>query len=438
MKRMKRVILLSLAFAGMLAVFQFWACGKGGDQYETNLLKNYSFEDVKENVPADWTIEVFRGLEGEEEAEYGLDENVSYSGEKSFYFKATRSSSRFFILSQEVKVKDVKNIRLTGTMRLEGVDRTKDQYAQCNFFLSFFDENHKRFQALRFADKRTKLRLGTMDWFEERQTFRVPQNTEYITVGCVLGMFGTVWFDDISLEIPRPIPWEMSQSQNFDFHWLKERPFPPGAREQQQAIFDEYCRRLGITSEERISYYLYPDTTTIKEILSLKGDFYVSWNDGEIHSVKPVNSYEVIHLITDPFGTPPKSVCEGTAFYLQGGFLGQPIHPTAAILLMQKKLPSINSLIDYNKFVRQPVDISMPAMTSFVAFIVETWGEEKLIKLYQSAKGTNAYTTFVPSFERVYGIPALDAEFQWRQFLARTAISMSDTTRISPPASEGK
>jgi hypothetical protein len=435
---MKRVILISLGLAGMLAVYQFYACGKGGGPYDTNLLKNHSFEKFEGNVPKDWKLEVFKGLDGEKEAEYGIDESVSFSGENSFYFQATKDTRRYFVLSQEVKAKGLKNIRLIGNLRLEGVDRTKDQYAQCNFFLSFLDKNHKRFQALRFADKRTKLRLGTMDWLEERQTFRVPQNTEYIVVYCVFGMHGKVWFDDISLEIPQPIPWETSQSQNFDFHWLKDRPYPPGAREQQQAVFDQYCRQLGITSEERISYFFYPDTTTIRDILSLKGDFYVSWNDGEIHSIKPVNSYEIIHLILDPFGTPPKSVCEGTAFYLQGGFLGQPIHSTAAMLLMRKELPSLTSMIDYNRFVNQSVSITMPAMTSFVAFIVETWGVEKLIKLYQSARGTNVYATFGPSFESVYGLPASDAEFQWRQFLARKAISMSDTTRTSPPASEGK
>jgi hypothetical protein len=434
---MHRGILLSFGLAGIFAVFQFWACGKGGDQYETNLLENSSFETFKENVPKGWTLQVFRGLEGEKEVEYGSDENVSFSGESSFYFKADRSTSRFYVLNQEVKVKDVNNIRLVGNMRLEDISRTRDQYAQCNFFLSFFDKDHKRFQELRFADKRTKLRLGTMDWFEEKQTFRVPQGTEYITVSCVLGMGGTVWFDDVTLEIPRPIPWIMSQSKNYDFHWLPERPYPPGAMERQQAIHDDYCKRLGITSEERISYFLYADSSTIQDILSLKGDFYVSWNDREIHSIEPLNGYEIIHLIMDPFGTPPKSVCEGTAFYLQGGFLGKPIHPSAAALLMQKKLPGLTSLIDYNKFARQTVDISMPSMTSFVAFLIETWGTEKLIQLYRAAKGTNAYTTFGPSFERVYGLPVAQAEFQWRQFLARKAIAMSDTTRSAPPASEG-
>jgi hypothetical protein len=438
MKRMQRVVFLLGGFIGIFAVCQFWACGSGGDLYETNLLENSSFEEVKDRIPKGWTLQVFHGLEGVKEVEYGPDENTSYSGERSFYFKGERDTGRWYVLMQEIKVKDVKNIRLKGYMRLEDIFRTKEQFAQCNFFVSFFDKDHKRFQEMRFADKRTKLRLDTMDWFEERQTFRVPQNTEYIAVSCVLGMSGTVWFDDVTLEIPRPIPWEVSQSKNFDFHWLPERPFPSGAKEQQQAIHDAYCKKLGITSDERISYFLYPDSATIQEILGLKGDFYVSWNDREIHSIKPVNGYEVIHLIMDPFGTPPKSICEGTAFYLQGGFLGRPIHPTAIALLAQKKLPSLTSLIDYNKFARLPVDISVPAVTSFVAFLMETWDPEKLIQLYRAAKGTNAYTTFGPSFERVYGIPISEAEFRWRQFLARTAVSMSDSTRTSQPAVDGE
>jgi len=438
MKKNQRIVFLVIGLAGILALSLFQACGKGGNRYDTNLLKNPSFEDFEGKIPKGWTLKVFKGLEGEKEAEYGLDENVAYSGDRSFYFKGDLETARWFVLSQEIEAGDADHVRLKGHIRLEDVARTKEQYAQCNFFLSFYDKDHQRFDEMRFADKRTRLRLGTMDWLEEDWTFRIPKNTKYVEVACAFGMHGTVWFDDVSLEIPKPIPWETSQSRNFDFHWLPGHPYPPGAMEEQQAVFDSYCKKLGITSDERISYFLYPDTTTIRDMLGLKGDIYISWNDREIHSVKPVNGYEIIHLITDPFGMPPKALCEGTAFYLQGGFLGKPIHPTAIALLAKKELPSLGSLIDYNKFASLPVSVSMPAITSFVAFLVETWGTDKLIELYRAAKGTNAYTTFGTSFERVYGMPASEAEFEWRQYLIRKAVSMSDSTQASPIPGEGK
>ncbi|MFH1754779.1 MAG: hypothetical protein ABIA59_03660, partial [Candidatus Latescibacterota bacterium] len=285
MKKIANIIMLLGGFVLLVAVCQLSACGKRGDRYETNLLKNHSFEEFKGNTPKDWQIEVFRGLEGGKEVEFGRSDDLSYSGERSFYFKGDDATDRWFVLSQEIKVKDITHIRLHGYLRLENVDKAKGQFSQCNFLISFFDKDHRRFQEMRFGDKRTRLRLGSMDWFEERQTFRVPNGTEYVAVHCVLGMSGTVWFDEVALEIPRPYPWETSQTETFDFYWLKERPFPQGAMEQQQAIHDEYCRRLGITNEDRISYYLYPDTATIQQMLSLKGAIYISWNDREIHTL---------------------------------------------------------------------------------------------------------------------------------------------------------
>ncbi|NIM20331.1 MAG: hypothetical protein GTO51_08890 [Candidatus Latescibacteria bacterium] len=434
----RHVLLILATSISLFAMSLIFACGEKGNRYDTNLLENPSFEEVKGELPRGWELAPFRGLEGEKEVDYGIDRETAYDGENSFYFEGNQQTKKWFALAQELEVDGITHVRLRGALRLEEVGRTRGQYARCNFLLAFFDENHRRFQEMRFADKGTEARAGTTEWIVENRTFRVPRHTRYIKVYCILGMSGKVWFDDLSLEIPRPAPWLHTATRNFDFYWLAERPFPPRAMEKQQSLYEEYCRRLGVTSDARISYYLYPDSSTIKRMLSLKGVFYISWDDQEIHTIQPYEDHEIIHIITDPFGTPPRSICEGTVFYLQGGFRGKPLHPVARQFLAEKKLPSLTSLIDYNRFVFLPSSLSLPSIGSFVAFIVETWGMERLIELYRAAKGANAYLTFGPSFERVYGVSAGEAETRWRQFLARGAFAEPDTLQAPATSNERK
>ncbi len=438
MIRDNRVAFFAVGVLCLFALAYVSSCGKKS-RYDTNLLKNPSFEEYSGRIPEGWQLSSFRGLEGEQEVEYGIDSLVAFDGFASFYFKGDRQTGRWYTLFQEVPVKDVTRVRIRGAIRSQNVIRYVNNYAQCNFVLIFFDKDHNRFQDVRFYDKRTTMRLGTADWTVEERNFRVPANTAYITVACIFGMTGTVWFDGLSLEIPEPVPWRTRRTDNFDFCWLDERPFPLGAMENEQRLYDYYCQMLGVTSDERISYYLYPDSATIIKMLGLrKGVLYVSWEDREIHTIHPNENHEIIHMITDPYGVPPRAIVAGTVFALHGNFRGLQFHDVSRRLLLNNRLPGLGKLISYNDFVLLPMEISYSAASSFVDFIVRTWGPKRLIELYREANGVNDYAAFAKPFERVYGIPAPEAEIRWRQFLVRADYAKRDTTSVPPASGEGR
>jgi hypothetical protein len=394
------------------------SCGKEKQQYDMNLLANGSFEEVRDGVPVGWKLAPYRGLENQQLVEYRVDETTASEGKKSWTFKGDPGTRRWMILTQEVEVTDVPLVRLSGAMKLDHVNRKTDQHAQCNFLLTFFDEHHNRFQLMRIADKRTPIKLGTQLWTKEDYLFRVPQGTHYIAVSCILGMDGQVWFDDVSLTIPQPIDWQTQRTRNFVFHWLASRPFPPGAIEAQQKLFDNVLDRLHLKSDVVIQYYLYPDTTTIQEKLSIKGFQYVSWDDFEFHSINPNDNHEFIHFIMDEYGTPTRSIAEGTVFWLQGSWNGVPVHIGAADLLRRGLLPSVAKLTTYNDFAMMKADVSIPAAASWVGFIVERWGPERFVELHRKISGANSYGLFAQGFERTYRVKCEDAEEQWRQFLS--------------------
>lgn len=417
---MRRITPAALT-AALIAVFLLGGCSEKKMPYDTNLLKNGSFEEVGDDgLPRNWDLVVFRGLPSQPEVRYRVDSEVAHDGDKSWQFIGDLGTRRWYLLRQEVEVQECTHVRLSGWMQTDQVILHPDQFSQCNFLLTFYDKDHSRFQELRVADKRTRVKQGTHLWFQEDQVFRVPRGTRYIEVSCILAMDGRVWFDDVSLSVPKPIDWEQTKTKNFVYHWLPGNPPPEGAIENQQAIFDDYAGRLGIgDSDVVIYYYYYPDTTTIQNILSLKGYQYVSWDDQEFHSINPNDDHELVHFMLDPYGMPPRSIAEGTVYWLWGTYNGLPIRPLGAYLLANDMLASLNDLTTYNNFMILPGNIAMPSAAVFVDYLIERYGTKKFLQLHEKANGVNSYTAFSRALEAVYGETGDQIQQEFRAALSR-------------------
>ncbi len=400
-----------LATASMLS-----SCGEKKARYDTNLLVNGSFEEMgRDGVPRGWSIENFRGPEDAFAARYGVDEQVKEDGERSWFFQADPNTKRFFRLSQEIEVKDATHVRLRGWIQADNVDMsTPDQFAHCNFLLTFFDQDHHRFQEMRVSDKRTRPVVGSRLWGEENVTFRLPRGTRFVKVSCVLGMTGQAWFDHVSLEVPEPVDWDTATTKNFVFHWLPGHPMPEGSQASQQQLFDYFAKKLGITSDVVVNYYFYPDTTTIKKMLSLKGYQYVSWDDREFHSINANDNHEIIHFMTDPIGRPPRALAEGTVFWLQDDIDGVPVEDAMRKLIKANAFPPLRNLLDYNLFMSLEPQISMPCAASFIGFLVDRFGTQKLMDYYAAINGMNSYDAVALATNKVYGIPLAEIETAWR------------------------
>jgi hypothetical protein len=407
----------SLAAGAIALAAALPSCGEKTTPFDTNLLKNPSFEDVENGTPKHWQLGVFRGLEGQPEVRYGVDTEFAVDGQNSWRFSGDPGTRRWYVLTQEVEVRDVAHIRLQGWIQTDQVRRGVDQHSQSNYLLTFFDENHTRFSDLRFMDKRSRFRAGTNPWMEEDFVVKLPEGTRYVLVSCVLGCDGTAWFDNVSLSAVTPIEWQTQRTKNFVFHWVPEKPFPPGSIENQQRLFDTYAARLGIESDQVVGYYLYPDTATIRATLSIRSYQFINHSDLEIHTINPNENHEIIHFLTDPYGVPPRAILEGTVFMLHGTFNGRSVHTVTAQFLRQGSLPTLRAMIDQATRTRLDPQIWVPASASFVGFLVEMWGPQRLLELYRAPTGSTSYEQFARAFETVYGSSCDDAEKQWRTLL---------------------
>lgn len=424
--RLQRIqlVLGSVAVIGIAALL-FGGCGQKATPVGENLIKNGSFEQIADGIPKDWKINNFRGLPDELATQYGVTDSLAYDGRWSFFFKANERTQRFFLLSQEIKVKGVKRVRVRGRIRAVGVGDGETQYPQAGFALTYYTAERTRFEGSRFADDRTEPVMGTTDgWVLTDQILRLPENVAYIVFHCVLGMDGEMWFDDISLEVPAGLPWRKLETQNVTHYYL-DREYPEGSIEYQQQLIENYAAKLGIplTDFGTLEYYFYPDTTLMREALGFKGTTHVDYARRDIHSVNPVDNHEIAHLLTDPYGTLPKVLSEGTAFYLIGEIQGEPVQPLAQKLLQQGELPTLRLVLDPMAVRNLDHTVLLAAAASFVGYLIEVGGQKLFLELHGKTDVYANYDQFAASFESVYGKSLEDTEAAWRRTLARADFS---------------
>lgn len=431
MKLQSRLLSRLFLTALTLGAGHFYACGRKAPPTDKNLLENASFEEVKEGTPARWKIENFRGLQDADAAVYGVSDSLPYDGDHCFFFRAGPRTARFYTLTQEVWVKGARRVRLRGAIRTKDVGDRRIQYPQSSFALTYYNEDHERFESSRFADVRTEPKYGSTEgWEEVDEVYRLPLGTTYVVVHCVLGMQGEIWFDDVSLVIPAELPWQEIRGENFTHYWL-DKPYPEGSIAFQQQLFDSYAERLGIPKKNRpqISYYLYPDTASIHAALGTKHDEYFDARRHQIHSIHPAEDHEIVHFLTDPYGTLPNMLMEGTAFYLMGEFGGAPIKPQAQALFRSGKLLSVRALLDPTAMSRFDPAILVPTAATFIGYLLETQGSENFLELHRVMPVNVTYGQLEEAFVTAYGKSLSELESGWRESIAR---DISESKEVAP------
>ena len=424
------VLLAAIVALGSMLV----SCSKETPR-DVNLLENGSFEDVVGDVPAKWRILNFRGLADMKTAVYGVTDSVSFDGDRSFYFEADGDTERFLLLAQEVKIEGARRVRIRGAIKGDRLGDDNRPWAQANFAMTFMDKDRARFESSRFADVITPTQMGTTDgWVEFDRIYRVPPGAAIVVVGCVLGMSGQIWFDNVSLEIPTELNWRQVEGDVFTHHYMPGHEYPEGSIDFQRKLYEIYSARLGIGPEdwERIDYYYYPDTTTLRETFSTERTLYVDYDAREIHSVNPADDHEIIHLLTHPWGVPPPSIAEGTAFYLIGEFDGQPIQPTAQRLLKEGNIPPLSALFMPSARAQISPGIFIPASASFCGYLLEYGGTERFLEFHRHLNGALGFNGISAAFTAAYGGEIEEAERVWLNIL-----NSADFSKSQNPAGDG-
>ncbi|MCK4235552.1 MAG: hypothetical protein KAX38_00435, partial [Candidatus Krumholzibacteria bacterium] len=311
-----------------------------------NLIKNPSFEDWNGNVPANWELRRFKG-DGKIMNMYGKSSDEKNSGQFSFYLRGLFNVDRWMVLVQRLPITPGYRLNFSAAIRSQNVKRNRDQEDRANIYIRFLDGDGKRLEDRHYADAYTRHRVGTSPWARSRKNrVDIPDKARFVEIGLINLMTGHLYFDDVELELIKPIPWKKKNTKYVEFYHLEGYPFPEGAIEKEKEMLEGFVKRFGIKLSEKIKYYYYPSEELFMEITGLKRYRQKAlWKKKEIHTMTPTEDSETVHMLLVDYGFPPLGLTKGIVYNMRGSLEGKKIHITAKGFLVEKKIPALYKII---------------------------------------------------------------------------------------------
>ncbi len=425
-RRINQAVVVLLACAFALA-----GCGgKGGTKaaggappkipLDSNLVVNPSFEQWNGAVPKGWQIEHFEGT-GNREEEYGKSIEYFKSGRFAFYLRGVFNTDRWMVLVQKVPVLPGYRIEFGAELKPLGLEKMKKQQDRANIFVRFYDKDGKRINTRYYAEAYTARVYGTSDWREHQTVGEVPEKAVTAEIGVINEMNGFLYADDVFLRLSAPMPWQVHKTRYIDFYYLKERPFPPKAMEEEADYIASCVKKLKVKPKEKIRYYLYPNEEVLRTAYGVKrGHERVSFRSREINTIDPTERHEVVHMLLGDLGYPPFGLAEGAAFYCIGSWEdGRNIHMMAKELIIQKQLPALYMLIKQEDMDRLGMSKAVVGWASFSMWLIDHYGIKEFMRLYTKTNGVTDASSFNSIYKSIYGVDFDAMDRDWRLWVLR-------------------
>lgn len=224
--------------------------------------------------------------------------------------------------------------------------------------------------------------------------------------------------------------WLKKETNHYVFHYfsnsLAEKEIDTIAERQEKA-FEKIISFLRVEPPKRkISYYLYPEAQTKKELMG--DDWYAQsiYKDFCVHilytkNIKPIGEHEDTHLLSLTWGLSIGSLQEGLAEYLVGhNWYGDGHENMVKEGFKKGILSPINSLMSHDAWVKLPDENILYYYClagSFVKFLIEKHGREKFEKLYRETDRKNSLEKNTKIFEKIYNFSIEEAEKEWKNNL---------------------
>ncbi|MDD3643743.1 MAG: hypothetical protein PHQ19_09815 [Candidatus Krumholzibacteria bacterium] len=384
-----------------------------------NLVVNPGFEEWEGFMPAGWELRHFSG-DGEKRSYFGKSEEGA-EGRFSYYLRGLFDTGKWMVLTQRHPVRPGHEILFAADIRTRDIKRERGQEDNANIYVRFYDAGGNRVSDRYYADAWTRHRLGTSGWRRNEEKVEVPEKARSVEIGLINQMTGYIYFDNVELVILEPLGWEERATGFITFKWLPERPFPAEAMEAQAKLIEEMAREAGVGSlPEPITFYLYPSEEAFMRILDRKKyKTAARWDRRELHAVETFNDHEIIHLLLYDLGFPPVGLAKGLVFYFRAKHNEWDLHVRSKRFLMQQRLPALYHTIDPEIWREADQSILVPGWGSFVTWLIDRYGIEKLLDLYGKTNGVEDDGAFSARFKDIYGLDFQETDRNWRIWLLR-------------------
>jgi hypothetical protein len=207
--------------------------------------------------------------------------------------------------------------------------------------------------------------------------------------------------------------------------------FAPGDSvdaEWQQAFHAQATSLLGVTLPLKLHYNKYLSEAHLRQLTGAQSR---SWADPPayaVHTPDPHHGHEALHVYTYLLGWPTDYLLEGIAVGLNvdpfsgaSPFypypVGAHVHAQARRALEQGELIPIEGIVENAGFWSKPTSLTYPQAGSFIAFLTDEHGIDRLKRLTASVDHATAEATVVSTFHSIYGTSLGEAEQSWHDFL---------------------
>lgn len=157
--------------------------------FSENLIKNPGFEEENGSVPLYWSLFV-----QPQEGSFGkIDKKIFYSGKNSIFLNNTNAYPKEPINNWSQKLflntSQKKEVNFEGWIKTENVFKSY-------FLIQFWKQNPARI----IDNKKTEILSGTNGWKKVTEKIKIPEETDFVVLRCVIEGKGSAWFDDVLLE----------------------------------------------------------------------------------------------------------------------------------------------------------------------------------------------------------------------------------------------
>ena len=186
---------------------------------------------------------------------------------------------------------------------------------------------------------------------------------------------------------------------------------------------------LGVAPSRKITYNKYTSRAHMQSVNGVGNtNAYADRHAYAIHTIWPTDNHEVVHLFTSEWGDPVALVNEGVAVAFQidpardltPRWSGTPLHDLARQFRQQGRLVPLAQLTESASWRSGDPNVAYPQSGSFMRWLIDEYGLDRLRALYARAAGPNEAAVGVrASFAAVYAQSLDDLERSWLAFLAR-------------------
>jgi hypothetical protein len=186
---------------------------------------------------------------------------------------------------------------------------------------------------------------------------------------------------------------------------------------------------LGVSPGRKITFNKYTGRPHMQSVAGVGNtNAYADRDAYAIHTIWSIDNHEVVHLFTSSWGDPVALVNEGMAVAFQVDpardltprWSGTPLHDLTRQFRQQGRFVPLAALTETAGFRSQDPNVAYPESGSFMRWLIDEHGLDRVRGLYARAAGpTEGASGVRASFASVYRQSLDELEQAWVAFLTR-------------------